>query len=176
MLDRLKAAAMRKLAIRSNVTHGPRLHVGLGSVVWAPKQLSIGSNVYIGKHATIQVDGIIGDEVLIANGVGIVGKRDHDYTQLGVTVRSANWVGTDFALSTPVRIGSDVWIGYNAIIYSGVTIGTSSIVAAGAVVTKDLPPNVIAAGAPAVVVKNRFTDKELDLHWRSLRSNGIRIL
>jgi acetyltransferase-like isoleucine patch superfamily enzyme len=53
----------------------------------------------------------------------------------------------------PVIIKDNVWIGMNAVILKGVTIGENSIVAAGAVVSKDVPPNVVVAGNPAVVVK-----------------------
>jgi len=53
----------------------------------------------------------------------------------------------------PVIIKDNVWIGFNAVILKGVTIGDNSIVAAGAVVTKSVPPNVAVAGNPAVVVK-----------------------
>jgi acetyltransferase-like isoleucine patch superfamily enzyme len=53
----------------------------------------------------------------------------------------------------PVVISDNVWIGMNAIILKGVTIGENSVVAAGAVVTKSVPPNVVVAGNPAVVTK-----------------------
>jgi acetyltransferase-like isoleucine patch superfamily enzyme len=56
--------------------------------------------------------------------------------------------------SAPVRIKDNVWIGMNAVILKGVTIGENSIVAAGAVVSKDVPPNVVVAGNPAVIVKH----------------------
>ena len=55
--------------------------------------------------------------------------------------------------TAPVRIGDNVWIGMNAVILKGVTIGDNSVVAAGAVVTKSIPPNTIVAGNPAVTVK-----------------------
>jgi acetyltransferase-like isoleucine patch superfamily enzyme len=55
--------------------------------------------------------------------------------------------------SKPVEIGDNVWIGANVIILKGVTIGTGSVIAAGSVVTKDIPANCIAAGNPALVVK-----------------------
>ena len=55
--------------------------------------------------------------------------------------------------TAPVRIGDNVWIGMNAVILKGVTIGENSVVAAGAVVTKSIPPNTIVAGNPAVAVK-----------------------
>jgi acetyltransferase-like isoleucine patch superfamily enzyme len=53
----------------------------------------------------------------------------------------------------PVIISDNVWIGMNAIILKGVTIGENSVVAAGAVVTKSVPANVVVAGNPAVVTK-----------------------
>jgi hypothetical protein len=71
--------------------------------------------------------------------------------------------------ATGVRIGNDVWIGMRAIIMNGLTIGDGAIVAAGAVVTKDVPPYSIVAGVPARVVKKRFTpatiDQLLELRW-----------
>ena len=55
--------------------------------------------------------------------------------------------------TAPVIISDNVWIGMNAIILKGVTIGENSVVAAGAVVTKSVPPNVVVAGNPAVITK-----------------------
>jgi acetyltransferase-like isoleucine patch superfamily enzyme len=55
--------------------------------------------------------------------------------------------------TAPVRIADNVWIGMNAVILKGVSIGENSIVAAGSVVTKSIPPNTIVAGNPAVIVK-----------------------
>jgi acetyltransferase-like isoleucine patch superfamily enzyme len=54
-----------------------------------------------------------------------------------------------------VVIGDDVWLGVRVVVTAGVTIGEGCIVGAGAVVTKDLPPNAIAAGVPARVIGER---------------------
>ncbi|WP_319004592.1 acyltransferase [Arthrobacter sp. SO3] len=167
----------RSLAFRGNVSAGANLHVGLGSTLWAPRHLQIGRDVYIGKGTTIEVDGEIGDETLIANNVGIVGRRDHATEDIGTPIRSARWVG-DFPeqLSEPTTVGSDVWIGFGAIVLSGVTIGDSSVVAAGAVVTKDVAPNTIVAGVPAVPMGKRFTNNDFERHWTLLSSRGVRRL
>ncbi|MCK0090481.1 hypothetical protein MWU77_06740 [Rhodococcus sp. F64268] len=165
---------LRRISVRENVTYDSTLHVGPGSVIWAPSKLEIGTSVYVGKHVTIQVDGEIGDGVLFANGSGVVGKRDHDYEQVGTTVRDSSWVGDEPRLSSFTKIGSDVWIGFNAVVYSGVSIGNSSVVAAGAVVTSDVPSNSIVAGSPARVIRNRFSDDDLLRHWSALRSQGVR--
>lgn len=163
-----------KLAIRRNVAVGTRFHVGFGSVLWAPKRLTIGNDVYIGKHVTVQVDGCIGDGVLIANGVGIVGRTDHDTQAVGVAIRLAPWVGDKpEGLSAWTTIGSDVWIGYGAVVLSGVTIGDSAVIAAGSVVTKDVPPNSVVAGSPAMVRKKRFSDEDFERHWVSLSNQGL---
>ena len=60
----------------------------------------------------------------------------------------------------PVTIGRDVWIGGNCTILPGVTIGNNVVVAAGAVVTKDVPDNCVAAGVPAKVIRKLEDDTE----------------
>jgi acetyltransferase-like isoleucine patch superfamily enzyme len=61
----------------------------------------------------------------------------------------------------PTRIEADVWIGFGAIIKTGVHIGRGAIIAAGAVVTKDVPPYEIHGGTPAHKIGERFSDPEL---------------
>jgi len=169
LLNSLKRTILRRLALRANVEVGSRFHVGLGSVIWAPRRLVIGADVYVGKNSTIQVDGSIGDGVLIANNVGVVGRTDHDMREVGKFVSRARWIGdAPDALSQFTRIEEDVWIGFGAVILSGVTIGRSAIVAAGAVVTRDVPANSIVAGVPATVTARRFDDATLRKHWEIL--------
>lgn len=153
---------------------GANCHVGFGSIIWAPRRLTIGTDVYIGKNVTIQVDGTIGDGVLIANGVGIVGKSDHDISAVGIPIRKAPWVGDAMSdLSHATHIGSDVWIGFGAVILSGVTIGDSAIVAAGSLVNRDVPPNSVVAGFPASVRRKRFSDSDFVNHWTRLTAQGF---
>ena len=57
-----------------------------------------------------------------------------------------------------IVIGNDVWIGYEAVIMAGVHIGNGAIIAARAVVTKDVPPYTIVGGIPAKPIRKRFTD------------------
>ena len=68
-----------------------------------------------------------------------------------------------------VIIGNDVWIGYGATLLSGITVGDGAIVAAGAVVTKDVPPYAIVGGVPAKVIRYRFeketVDRLLSVRW-----------
>lgn len=172
--ETVKSRILKKLAVRSNVFVDSTLHVGPGSVIWAPSKLVVGRNVYVGKHVTIEVDGVIGDEVLFANGCGVVGKSDHDIHDIGSGIRSAGWVGNNSGLSEPVLIGSDVWVGFNAVVQSGVVIGDSCIIAAGSVVTRSIPSNSIVGGVPAVALRHRFDESEFQLHWIELRRQGVR--
>jgi virginiamycin A acetyltransferase len=157
----------RLYSVQSGVTLGKRVHVGLWSALWAPDELVIEDDVYIGNHCTIQVNGRIGRYTMIANNVGIVGKLDHDYREVGAPIRYAKWVGSRNDLpkqETSVDIGRDTWIGYGTIILSGVTIGDGAIIAAGSVVTKDVPPYQIVTGSPAKCIKHRFTADEIKQH------------
>lgn len=172
----LKTRILRALAVKDNVTIGQNFHVGPGSRLWAPSKLEIGDDVYIGKRCTIEIDGTIGDGTMIANNVGVIGRRDHDSSQIGYTIRESRWVG-DYpqALSDAVSIGCDVWIGYGAIILSGVTIGDSAIIGAGSVVTTDVRPNSVAVGIPAREQSTRFGAAQLEDHWHKLRRKGVRL-
>jgi acetyltransferase-like isoleucine patch superfamily enzyme len=64
-------------------------------------------------------------------------------------------------------LGNDVWIGANAIIPGGINIGTGAIVAAGAVVVKDVPPYAIVGGNPAKVIRYRFSEDEIQFLLKS---------
>lgn len=63
-----------------------------------------------------------------------------------------------------VVIEDDVWVGGNATILAGVRVGRGSVIAASAVVTKDVPPNTIVGGNPARVIRNRFDADDLAIH------------
>ena len=84
----------------------------------------------------------IGDDCLIGHQV-VIATLNHDPTP----DRRKSMI------SAPVRIGRNVWIGSHATILPGVTVGDDAIIAAGAVVTKDVPAGTIAAGVPAKTIK-----------------------
>ena len=167
LIGRIKVWFLRRIAVHGPVQVGKRFHVGPFSRVWAPRNLVIGDDVYIGKHATIEVDGSIGSYTIIANNVGIVGRRDHDMRQAGRPMRLTRWVGTAAdRLSLETTIGSDVWIGFGSIVLSGVTVGASAVIGAGAVVVKDVAPGVIVVGNPARPIATRFESMgDLLRHW-----------
>ena len=77
-----------------------------------------------------------------------------------------------------IRIGNDVWIGYEAVVMAGVTIGDGAIVGARAVVTKDVPPCTIVGGIPARAIRKRFPDRViaalLEIQWWNWPEEAIR--
>jgi acetyltransferase-like isoleucine patch superfamily enzyme len=89
----------------------------------------------------------IGDHVMFANGC-FVGDADHAHDDPDVPV---TWQG--FVPRGPVRIGDNVWFGVNCVVTGGVAIGDRAVIGANSVVTQDIPPGVIAAGAPAKVIR-----------------------
>ncbi|MGD0167870.1 MAG: acyltransferase [Gaiellaceae bacterium] len=166
----------RLYGVRANVSLGKNVHIGLGTILWAPKKLTVGNDVYIGKGCTIECDGTIGSGVLIANRVGIIGRRDHDIGAIGVPIRQAPWAGdSDGPDSGSVQIGADVWIGYGAVILSGIVVGRGAVVAAGSVVTHDVPPYTIVVGNPARVAGERFDERQRVEHERLLLDRGFDI-
>lgn len=117
----------------------------------AVPELSIGDDTHLGHDCSFAVaDSVrIGKHCLIASRASV---RDFDGHPVDAARRRAKEPTPPEAVK-PTVIGDDVWIGTGAIILKGVTIGDRSIVAAGAVVSKDVPPDVIVGGNPARVVK-----------------------
>ena len=112
-------------------------------------QTTKGGNIVIGNHCGFSgvsivssISVVIGNDVLCGTNVIIGDRNDHEN-------RYPEWQ------PKPVKIGDNVWIGMNSIIMRGVTIGDNSIIGAGSIVTKNIPSNVIAAGSPCKVIKER---------------------
>jgi acetyltransferase-like isoleucine patch superfamily enzyme len=170
MIRKLMLWINRRFAVRSNVKLGKNVYVGLFSIVWAPRSLVVGDNVYIGMGCTIECDGVIGSGVSIGNGVGLVGRRDHDFRTQGLTVVASPWVGDpDGHDAGRIVIGDDVWLGFGSIVLSDVNVGRGAIVAAGTVVVSDVPEYAIVVGNPARIVGYRFDENERKNHERLLR-------
>lgn len=126
--------------------------IGPGTYVRPTLRCDYGFNIFIGARSFLNFDCIlldcnridIGDDVQIAPGV-------HIYTAthpLDATLRKS---GAEQAL--PVKIGDGVWLGGGCIVCPGVTIGENTVVAAGSVVTRDMPAGVLAAGSPCRVIR-----------------------
>lgn len=160
----------------SHVSTGDNFTFGRGTVFWAPNRISIGNDCYIGKYCTIESDAIIGDDVLIANNVGLIGRYDHDYSQIGVSIRKSPHIGDEGysfkGKNLSICIENDVWIGFGSILLSGITVGRGAIVAAGSVVAKDVPSYAIVAGNPARVIAYRFSEAQIKEHESILETKA----
>ena len=147
---------------RHSVIHGSvrmdtppyrKFHLGDYSVVEsfacinnAVGDVNIGDHTRIGLHNTIIGPVSIGSHVNLAQGITVTA-LNHIFSDPQKRIDEQG-VSTD-----QVIIEDDTWIGANAVILPGVTIGRHSVIAAGAVVTKDIPPHSLAAGIPAKIIK-----------------------
>lgn len=169
-IESLARNLLKRVALGSNVKVGTHFRAGIGSRVNSLHGLTLGNHVSVGPGSIIEVDGEIGDYVLIARNVQIVGRADHDVDTVGTPIVFGTWVGERAASEKDsVTIGRDVWIGAGVIVLGGTTIGEGSIVGAGSVVSKDIPPYSIAVGSPAKPIATRFrTEADRQSHSQAL--------
>lgn len=123
-----------------------------GGMDWSPAEggIRIGSGSYVGPGSVLfGAGGIdIGEAVLISPGV-VITSHQHTYADRDADIRDQ-----PLAFGRVV-IERNVWIGANATVLPGVRLGEGSIVGAGAVVTKDVPPRSVVVGVPAVILRER---------------------
>lgn len=124
------------------------IYYGADIILFKGAKLKLGSgffnsNIKIRCHEKIE----IGENVAIS----------HDVTIMDSDAHEGLWEG--YEKTKPIKIGNHVWIGTRVTILKGVTIGDNAIIAAGSVVTKDVPNNTIVAGVPAKVIKTNINWK-----------------
>ena len=132
-----------KLIINGIVSTGPgvTLHISKNATLELGNNILIGANSKVVCYKSIRIN----DNSLISWEVEI---RDSDMHKL---------TNDGFQVVLPIEIEKNVWIGARATIQKGVTIGKGSIVATGAVVTKDVPPNCLVGGVPARIIRENVT-------------------
>ncbi|QDX95242.1 2,3,4,5-tetrahydropyridine-2,6-dicarboxylate N-acetyltransferase [Brevibacillus laterosporus] len=150
IVDYVVESDRRNSAIPILDTKGIQARIEPGAVI--RDQVHIGNNAVIMMGAVINIGASIGEGTMIDMGAiiggrGTVGKNCH----IGAGAVVAGVIEPPSA--TPVIIEDDVLVGANAVILEGVRIGQGSVVAAGAVVTQDVPANVVVAGTPARIIK-----------------------
>lgn len=127
------------------IEHGAK---GLGWLTIG-KRLYLNHNAFLDCHHKI----VIGDNVMVGPNA-YISDFDHD-----IHITDGAAIGAEGECA-PVRIGNHVWIGANAVVLKGVTIGDGAVVAAGGVVTKDVPAMAVVGGVPARLLKMRTGKKE----------------
>lgn len=131
----------------------------IGSLIFDRENASIkiGSRVFMNGTLIAAQSVELGDDILMAWGITVVDHNSHSVSFSKRADDVVNWQAGvkdwTYVKSAPVVISNKVWIGFNSIILKGVTIGEGAVIAAGSVVTKDVPPWSIMAGNPARVVR-----------------------
>lgn len=125
-----------------NVNGSFSIYYGGDVICFKNSKLTLGSG-FCNSNVMIRCT----NSINIGNNVAI----SHDVTIMDSDAHSIGYEG--YQMTKPVIIGNNVWIGSRAIILKGVNIGDGAIVAAGSVVTKDVPPNSTVAGVPARIIK-----------------------
>ncbi len=156
----LRSEAFIRFPVQGNVLESldsGQLRLGKGTLLepqcWITiaegGRVTIGEGCFlnIGTMVACQDEVTIGDHVMFANGC-FVSDASHAYDRDDIPV---TWQG--FTSKGPTRIGSNCWFGVNCVVTSGVTIGDRCVIGSNSVVTRDLPDGVIAAGAPAKVIR-----------------------
>jgi acetyltransferase-like isoleucine patch superfamily enzyme len=148
--DGLIGIGLRYCLLRSMTKKcGDNVLVGPDVEIRHWRELSVGNNVSIHRGCYIDALGgvTIGDDVSIAHGTSIL-SFEHGWADPASPIRD------NPVTKAPVLIAGDVWIGCGCRILAGVTINRRTIVAAGAVVTKDVPAGTIVGGVPAKVLRS----------------------
>lgn len=112
--------------------------------------IATGRRCWIGVNAVLasgQGGLFLGDDVLIGPQAVLV-TGDHDYTRTDIPATERSYTGR------PIRVGSNVWIGTGATVLGGVSVGDNAVIAAGAVVTRDVPEGTLVGGVPGKILKN----------------------
>ena len=127
------------------------------------KDLRVDEFAYIGPGCMIEQGVSIGKYTMLANNVIIAG-GDHDYHNPQMPI-----IFSGREVRKETHIGIDCWIGAGSIVMAGVTIGNGAVIAAGSVVTKDVPPLTVYGGCPAKFIKNRFSDEDIETYHKTMK-------
>lgn len=157
-----KVTLSEDVVINEGVSLRGNVKIGKGSFVNGPSVIAAPDNAPV----------IIGSFCSIAGFVYIVSANHNIQFPTSYQISTGKYSGIfkdNIGKTGPINIGNDVWIGTHAVILSGVTIGNGAVIAAGSVVTKDIPPYAVVGGIPAKVIKFRFEDSSIkkleDLKW-----------
>lgn len=178
LLKVVKEQIERKMWWRENLHNG----TVMGNI-FPRKNVQVGKGTYGVLNVLCDGDGAvlsIGNFCSIASNVTFVLCSEHNIKNVSTFPYRAHFMGggTEALSKGDIIINDDVWIGCNAIILSGVNIGQGAVVAAGAVVTNDIPPYAIVGGVPAKVIKYRFEtaiiDELLKVDYSKLTDEAIK--
>ena len=132
--------------------------VGDGCHVEPPFRCDYGYNTHVGEHTYVNVDCVVLDVCRVEVGRNCdVGPGVHIYAATHPLDAAERASGAEYG--APVTVGENVWLGGRAVLNPGVTVGDNAVVASGAVVTEDVPANVVVGGNPATVIREVDADE-----------------
>lgn len=126
-----------------NIIVKHQCYIGSGTGLIVGDRAQLGQNARIDQHVTLGNDVVMGPDVVIMTNA-------HRFDDIETPINQQD----NFPIE-PVTIGNDVWLGTRVIVMPGVTIGDGSVVGAGSIVTKNIPPYSVAVGSPAKVIRKR---------------------
>lgn len=168
LISRLDRRLRKKRVLASFASVGANFIFDPHSSFVTPETISIGDNVFIGEMAHLAGVIAIGSNVMFGPRPVIVA-GNHIFAVCGHSVRFLHPRGDEN--SEPIYIEDEAWCGACAVILGGVTLGIGSVIGAGSVVTKSIPPYVIAAGNYARPMRRIFDDETLHRHLTELGRN-----
>lgn len=142
---------------KGGIEFGNNVSLGSGTIIECTgvirevgDSLKIGNHVGFAQNCFLEVRGkiTIGDDCIFATGVSMAAEN-HNFSDVNKPIRQQG------ATKKGITIGRDCWIGTKVVILDGVTVGDGCVIAAGAVVNKDVPPYSVVGGVPAKVLKSR---------------------
>jgi len=140
---RLRAFCARHMLTSCGENVNVERHARFGRGVTLGDRSGIGINASIGEQTHIGSDVMMGPDCVIYT-------RNHRFDRLDIPMREQGYGPVE-----PVEIGDDCWIGGRVTILPGVHVGNGAVIAAGAVVAKDVPPYAVVGGVPAKIIYNR---------------------
>lgn len=167
MLYRYNATRPSQQKLRTKLLDRMFAEIGIGCYIEPPLRASLGSHCHFGSNVYANFNLTLIDDTHIYVG---------DYTMFGpnVTIATAGHPilpelrEKAYQYNAPVRIGKNCWLGAGAIVLPGVSIGDNSVIGAGSVVTKDIPPNVVAIGVPCKILRE-ISDRDKTYYYRDKR-------
>lgn len=162
-----RSVSLKVFKVKWKIRNKGKNHTNVNNM-FDVKKVSIGKETYGNLNIEMYEDGFghisIGNYCSIANNCYFICGGEHDLSKLSTFPFSFFCEGKRDSVSKgPIVIDDDVWIGFSSIILSGVHIGQGSVVAAGSVVTKDVPPYAIVGGNPAKVIRYRFAPEIIQI-------------
>ena len=161
----------QKRIIRSLKAAGSDVHID-SSCVGFFKNVSVGNSIYVGPRSNFNcmlAEIRLGNHIMVGPDVLFI-TGNHRYDVVGKYMDEITNKDKTQDDDQDIVVEDDVWIGLRSIILKGVTIGEGAIIAAGSVVTKNVEPYKIVGGVPAKVIKDRFSNEQLEEHLKLIKT------